>query len=351
MIARLAGARWRRQHQNRRRGARSSVIRCSAPARATARSPPSVSGRSRSARREADLLHSVFASRLNSWIRKSSLRPTFDRLGQQVARGSDVAGQTVQFLAHVGAGWLAARLPAQSAPPAAAGVSRSSVCRLSNMRARAPLADRRPGRRRPGAEWRSPSTAASSIDGQPLALGLTGRHQVGQRGVEPRLHIAAARSGCFLLLVGLCLAQHAGQRQQRLGRAAACCRGCGDAAPWRFSAPAPAPPDRVPAGFGLALDGEVGGDVAALQRLARDFRASRPPALSQPFGRRKRSSRPRPLTLRSSHAQANAARWCPRLRANPVIEAIAVMARLLTAARANAKHCIYDGASAPCKCG
>ena len=51
---------------------------------------------------EADLLHNVFASRLNSWIRKSSLPADIDRLPQQVVGGSEVAGQAVQFLAHVG---------------------------------------------------------------------------------------------------------------------------------------------------------------------------------------------------------------------------------------------------------
>ena len=54
--------------------------------------------------------------------------------------------------------------------------------------------------------------------------------------------------------------------------------------------------------------------------------------------------------VRSSHAHAIPS-MVPSARANPVIDAIAVMARLLTAARANAKRCIYDGASAPCKCG
>ena len=47
---------------------------------------------------------------------------------------------------------------------------------------------------------------------------------------------------------------------------------------------------------------------------------------SQPGGRRKRRSRPRPLTLRSSHTQARPAAL-PSARANPVIEARALLMR------------------------
>ena len=52
---------------------------------------------------EADLLHSVLASRLNSCTRKSKRRPMLAASRQQGARRLDMAGQPVEFLAHVGA--------------------------------------------------------------------------------------------------------------------------------------------------------------------------------------------------------------------------------------------------------
>ena len=133
---------------------------------------------------------------------------------------------------------------------------------------------------------------------------------------------SAAGGAPFLLLVGLRLTQHAGQRQQRLGRRAAGCRECAGAGRWRSSAPAPAPRDRVPAGVS---DWRLMVRLAVtLPRFSALPARSRHPVsrLSQPFGSRKRSSRVRPLTLRSSHAQAMPS-MLPSVRANPVMEAIA----------------------------
>ncbi len=47
------------------------------------------------------LEHSVFASRMNSCIRKSNLRPTGPGLSQQRARGGDMGGQAVKFFGDI----------------------------------------------------------------------------------------------------------------------------------------------------------------------------------------------------------------------------------------------------------
>ena len=74
----------------------------------------------------ADFEHSVLASRLNSWQRKSSLRPTGARFGEQLARRGDVRRQPFQLLLDVGAGREQHRLlmqpllvRARDRPPAA----------------------------------------------------------------------------------------------------------------------------------------------------------------------------------------------------------------------------------------
>ena len=105
---RLAGARGRRQDQHqaapldrRRCRCHSTFWTCSrmrsmAPFRSM---PMRVSSMS------ADFEHSVLASRLNSWQRKSNLRPTGlsgRASASRRARLGDVGGQPVELLAHVG---------------------------------------------------------------------------------------------------------------------------------------------------------------------------------------------------------------------------------------------------------
>ena len=79
------------------------VIRCSAPARhlLDRRLEPQSLAVSAA---EADLRHSVLASRSNSWVRKSRRAAHRRAFDDQCACRGDVAGEPVHFLPHVGAG-------------------------------------------------------------------------------------------------------------------------------------------------------------------------------------------------------------------------------------------------------
>ena len=96
----LAAARWRAQHEahTAARDLRHSMFcTCSRSCSIVAFSfrPVLVNAT------DADLLHSVLASRLNSCTRKSKRRPIFDALLHQPPRGTDMRRQPIQFLPHI----------------------------------------------------------------------------------------------------------------------------------------------------------------------------------------------------------------------------------------------------------
>ena len=245
-----------------------------------------------------------------------------------------MAGQAIEFLAHIGPAGQQWRLPGQSAP-AAGRASRAAASADCPAAAPAALpADPRPAWRRPPARaamsancrfstWPAdhPRPAGRRPD-RPARQRTPPAHRPRRRPFHPagRPAPAAARR-----------AATAAPRERADG-----CRESAGAGPWQCSEPAPAPRVEFQPGLALPLQRQVGGDVAALQALP--ARSRQPGSrLSQPFGRRKRNSRERPFTLRSSHAQPIPS-MVPSARANPVIEAIAVMARLLPAPPRKAKR-------------
>ena len=136
---------------------------------------------------------------------------------------------------------------------------------------------------------------------KPRSLGLPGRDQCRKALREPCLHLC--RRFCPpVRFVGLRRSQHAGEAEQRLG---ARHRAAGDA-PVQIERQRKRLFQRRGVGnqprLVLALDREVGGDVAALQHLA--DRLAQGGLQRVPAGRQTQAQiEPLPLTLRSSHAQ------------------------------------------------
>ena len=91
------------------------------------------------------LAHSVLASRLSSWARKSSRRPTAPPCHDQLLRLRDVRREAIELLAHVGLG------SRSGSPPDAAGRDRSGPIARAAPRPVRRAAPGSPRARRPGA--------------------------------------------------------------------------------------------------------------------------------------------------------------------------------------------------------
>ena len=163
------------------------------------------------------LEHSVLASRLNSWARKSRRRPAGSREAMQLARAGDVRAQALQFLLHVGARRQHSRLLVKTPfIEADAGLQQPPDLLLE------PLADgfgrARRARPRPIATRRSMAATWSStmaLRWRPSAS--RARTMPSSASVSPASMRRGARLRLGLALLRLDHLEHALDAEQRLG--------------------------------------------------------------------------------------------------------------------------------------
>jgi hypothetical protein len=169
----------------------------------------------------ADFEHSVLASRLNSWQRKSNLRPTglsgrasFRRLRAWAMW----AGQPVEFLAHVGLADQQRHFLREALLRQGGARSRRSASWLSNFERTTPIC----ATARSAARWQSPSISVDMPGdhaGQRLALAGPGIGQPAQHLVErARQRLVEGGQRLLALLALVFLLDDSAHAQQPVGR-------------------------------------------------------------------------------------------------------------------------------------
>ena len=237
-------------------------------------------------------------------------------LHQEIEPPADCDGLGQQGCARPRCGWpadrvprarpsarRAARPPARCVPRAGTGFRAAALAGSPSRARAAPRAGRRPPSAACGGAAAISSSSPLSVTRSRAPSAWRASTRAASAAAKPARTAAVAGFGPFLLRFGAG-AQHAGQRQQRLGPRRRRCRGCARAAPSPAPAPVPAPPDRAPVSFSpRASSFRLAVTLPRFSALPAASRSAGSSA-SQPGGRRKRRSSPRPLTLRSSQAQA-----------------------------------------------